>query len=80
MPPQEEPQGGEKKGGQRTASCANAGLPRVQETGWHQQTGAEGRSVGPRRRESWSRSHVGKTVGLDRKEVIRIWQKTTVRS
>ena len=42
-------------GGQRTASCANASLPRVQETWWQQETGAEGRGVRPRRWESWSR-------------------------
>ena len=40
--------GTDKEGGQRTASCASASLPRVQESRWQQQTGAEGRSVGPR--------------------------------
>ena len=44
-----------KEGGQRTASCANASLPRAQQTRWQQQTGADERSVRPRRRESWSR-------------------------
>ena len=36
-------------------SCASASLPRVQESWRQRQTGAEVRSVGPRRRESWSR-------------------------
>ena len=44
-----------KGGGQRMASCANVSLQRAQETRWQQKTGAEGRSVRPRRRESWSR-------------------------
>ena len=39
----------------RTASCTNASLPRVKESQWQQQTGADGRSVRPRRRETSSR-------------------------
>ena len=39
----------------RTASCANASLQRVKESRWQQQTGADGRSVRPRRRETSSR-------------------------
>ena len=36
----------------RAASCASASLQRVKESRWQQQTGAEGRSVRPRRRET----------------------------
>ena len=39
----------------RTAYCSNASLPRVKESRWQQQTGADGRSVRPRRRETSSR-------------------------
>ena len=39
----------------RAASCASASLQRVKESRWQQQTGAEGRSVRPRRREASSR-------------------------
>ena len=39
----------------RAASCSNASLQRVKEARWQQQTGAEGRSVKPRRRETTSR-------------------------
>ena len=60
-----------KEGGQRTASGTNASLPRAQETRWQQQTGVEGRSVRPRRRES------RKTARQSKKEIIRLWEKTT---
>ena len=44
-----------EKGETRTASCANASFPCAQETRWQRKTGAEGRSVRPKRRESWSK-------------------------
>ena len=61
----------DKERGQRTASCTSASLPRVQESRGQRKTGAEGRSVGPKGRESRSRYHVVKTAELDRREVIR---------
>ena len=45
----------------RAASCANASLQRVKESRWQQQTGAEGHSVRPRRRETSCRLPRGQT-------------------
>ena len=59
---------GEREGGPRTASCANASLQRVKESMWQQQTSAPGRSVRPERRETSSRQRVGKTTRQKNKE------------
>ena len=47
---------GDEEEASRAASCASASLQRVKESRWQQRTGAEGRSVRPRRRET-SRRH-----------------------
>ena len=52
----------EKDGESRTASCANASLPRVRESRWQQQTGADGRSVRTRSRRHRADKRVGKTT------------------
>ena len=52
----------EKEGESRTASCANASLPRVRESRWQQQTGADGRSVRTRSRRHRADKRVGKTT------------------
>ena len=75
VPPQEEPNDGQIKE-DNARLLAQMPASRV----WQQQTGAEGRSVKPRRRASWSKKHVRKTARMDRKEIIRIWRKITVRS
>ena len=52
MSPRAEPIEKTEKKNTRTASCTNASLPRVKESRWQQQTGADGRSFRPRRRET----------------------------
>ena len=64
--------GRQRKRTHATASCANASLPRVKESRWQQQTGANGRSVRPKRRETSSRQRVGKTTRQITKESTRV--------
>ena len=51
-----------------STSCAIASLQRVKESRWQQQTGAEGRSVRPRRRETSSRLPRGQDNSTRRKK------------
>ena len=63
----------------RTASCTIASLPRVTESRRQPQTGANGRSVRPKRGETTSRQLLDKTTRQNNKEITRLWKKTTMR-
>ena len=64
----------------RTASCSNASLPRVQESRWQLQTGADQRSVRPRKQETSSRQARGQDTKKKKKKKKTIVQRKPERA